>query len=281
MTARIILLGAVVSAIVLGAIAFAGGTASAGARGDQALLPDFDIVTPQGLLVRRTFEGGRARWKLGFISAAYNQGKGPAIVRGERSVREPGQMVANQIVQRADGTTTTIPDVGRMRYDVEPTHAHWHLLKFMTYELRTITGYRLVRPDEKRGYCLGDRYKVPRATFPGTPKAKVYTLDCGGKDPTAATVDEGMSIGWGDDYTQLRDGQQIDITGLKAGEYYLVHRVNASRRLKELDYRNNTSSIRVQIAWPGGPTRMPTAVVLAACTNTDRCRSGSYFDPLK
>lgn len=256
-------------------------TSSARNEAAEALLPDFNITTPQGLLVRRTFEGGRARWKLGFISAAYNQGKGPAIVRGERSVREPGQMVAKQIVQRADGTTTTIPDVGRMRYDVEPTHAHWHLLKFMTYELRTITGYRLVRPDEKRGFCLADRYKVPRATFPGTPKAEVYTFDCAGKDPTAATVDEGMSIGWGDDYTQLRDGQQIDITGLKAGEYYLVHRVNASRRLKELDYRNNTSSIRVQIAWPGGPTRMPTAVVLAACTNTDRCRSGSYFDPLK
>jgi len=249
-------------------------------QGTEVLLPDFNIVTPQGLLTRRTFESGNAKWKLGFISAVYNQGAGPAIVHGERSIREPDQMTAQQVIMRPDGSTVTLQDVGRIRYDVEPTHAHWHLQRFMTYELRRVSDYKLMRPDEKRGFCLGDRFRVPKAKYPRTPRTKVYTFDCEGKNPAAATVDEGMSVGWGDDYTQLRDGQQIDITGIPAGEYYLVNRVNASRRLKESSYGNNTSSIRVRLEWPGGPRQRPTMAIVAACTNTDRCRSGTYFDPV-
>ena len=248
--------------------------------GGDALLPDFNIVTPQGLLLEKRVVSGKVRWKLVFISATYNQGRGPALVHGERSPLRTDEMVAQQVVMRSDGSTTTIRNVGTMKYSVEPTHEHWHLLRFMVYELRRVSDYKLVRPDEKRGFCLGDRYKVKKAKFAGTPPKAVHVFDCAGKKPDATEVDEGMSIGWGDDYTQLRDGQDIDLTGVPAGVYYLVHRVNPARRLKESNYANNTSSLRLQIAWPGGPTRKPTTTILAACTNTDRCRSGTYFDPL-
>jgi hypothetical protein len=281
MTARIILLGSVVSALILGAVALATGIASAGAKSDQALLPDFDIVTPQGLLLHRTFVSGKPHWKLGFISASYNKGPGAAMVTGERSPLRPAEMVAAQIIQRADGSTSTIPNIGTMKYAVEPTHEHWHLLRFMAYELRRISDYKLVRPDEKRGYCLGDRFKVPKLRIAGTPAKAVFTFDCAGKQPDATSVEEGMSVGWGDDYTQLRDGQDIDITGVPAGVYYLVNRVNPLRRLKESDYKNNTSSLRLKIAWPGGPTKKPITTILAACTNTDHCRSGTFYDQLR
>ncbi len=238
-------------------------------------------MTPQGLLLQKAAVSGKPRWRLGFISAAYNQGTGPAIVRGERSPLRPTEMVAAQIVTRSDGSTSTIGNVGTMKYAVEPSHEHWHLSGFMKYELRRVADYKLVRPDEKRGFCLGDRFKVPKAKFAGTPLKAVYAFDCAGKTPDATEVEEGMSIGWGDDYTQLRDGQHIDITGIPAGVYYLVHRVNPARRLNESNYRNNTSSLRLQIAWPGGHSRKPTTTILAACTNTDRCRTGTYFDPLR
>ena len=267
--------GALVAAATLTTLAFAE------TAGGDALLPDFNIVTPQGFVLQKTVDAGKPHWRLGFISAAYNQGTGPALVRGERSPLRPAEMLAEQIVARSDGSTSTIPNVGTMKYAVEPSHEHWHLLRFMVYELRRVSDYKLVRPDEKRGFCLGDRYKVPKAKSPGTPSKAVYVFDCVGKKPAATEVEEGMSIGWGDDYTQLRDGQYIDITGIPAGVYYLVHRVNPSRRLKESDYRNNTSSLRLQIDWPGGPTRKPTTTILAACTNTDRCRTGTYFDPLR
>jgi len=267
--------GALVAAATLTTLAFAE------TAGGDALLPDFNIVTPQGFVLQKTVDAGKPHWRLGFISAAYNQGTGPALVRGERSPLRPAEMLAEQIVARSDGSTSTIPNVGTMKYAVEPSHEHWHLLRFMVYELRRVSDYKLVRPDEKRGFCLGDRYKVPKAKSPGTPSKAVYVFDCAGKKPAATEVEEGMSIGWGDDYTQLRDGQYIDITGIPAGVYYLVHRVNPSRRLKESDYRNNTSSLRLQIDWPGGPTRKPTTTILAACTNTDRCRTGTYFDPLR
>lgn len=270
------------TAAVAGLVVAASLTTLASARpaGGEALLPDFNIVTPQGLLLEKRVVSGKPRWKLGFISASYNQGRGPALVHGERSPLRTDEMVAQQVVQRSDGSATTIPNVGTMKYSVEPSHAHWHLLRFMAYELRRVSDYKLVRPDEKRGFCLGDRYRVKKATFAGTPAKAVYIFDCAGKKPDATEVDEGMSIGWGDDYTQLRDGQDIDLTGVPAGDYYLVHRVNPSRRLKESNYANNTSSLRLRIAWPGGPTRKPATAILAACTDTDRCRSGTYFDPL-
>jgi hypothetical protein len=268
------------AAIVTGVIIITS-TASAGLRADQARLPDFNVITPQGLLLHRVFVSGKPHWKLGFISAAYNEGPGVAVVQGERSPLRPAEMVAEQIVSRSDGSTSTIENIGTLKYDVDPTHQHWHLLDFMSYELRRVADYKLVRPDEKRGFCLGDRFKVRRVSFAGTPLKAVYTLHCGLDDPAAPTVLEGVSVGWGDDYTQLRDGQDFDITGVSPGEYYLIHRVNPARRLKEADYRNNNSSLRLKIGWSGSATRKPYAEILASCTNTDHCRTGTFVDPIR
>jgi Lysyl oxidase len=255
-------------------------TATATRHRPDQLLPDLDVVTPQGPLIETRFINGRKHFKLGFISAAVNIGRGPVVVVGHRT--SPSQpMVAEQIVSLAGGGTLTLHDVGRLHYVSYPSHQHFHYLGFMTYELRRASDYHLVRPDEKTGFCLGDRYPAPgKARLEAAPRKPVFTGFCAGHDPTALSVREGISVGYGDIYTQIREGQDVDLTGLPAGKYYLVHRVNPTRALRESDYANNSSSVLLQLTWPHGKNRPPHVAVLAACTNTDHCRSGYFYDKI-
>ena len=67
-------------------------------------------------------------------------------------------MRAEQIVKlvrwAADGRFTgVIP----MRYAYAETHNHFHVLRFDRYSLRDPRTGREVRPDQKTGFCLGDR----------------------------------------------------------------------------------------------------------------------------
>jgi hypothetical protein len=248
------------------------------AGGATPLLPDFDVITPQGLLTQRAVVKGKTRFRVSFISAVGNSGAGPGVITGARDVLAgPATMTATQVITMSDGSTREIPRVGSLRYNIDPSHAHWHLLSFMTYEWRRASDFKLMRPDAKTGYCLGDRYRsASKAEGPVPPKA-VYELDCAGHDPGAESVMEGISVGWGDIYSAWRDAQY---TGLPAGTYYLVHRVNEGRLLKESNYKNNTSSLKVELTWPNGAGRLPKVVILAACTNTARCASGFFFDKI-
>jgi hypothetical protein len=247
----------------------------------KPLLPDFDIVTPQGLLTQRALVKGKVHFRLAFISAVSNLGTGPAMVTGAHDVLSgPVEMTATQVISMSDGSTREAPHAGSLRYNIDPTHAHWHLLSFMTYELRRGSDYKLVRPDAKTGFCLGDRYRSPSKPKGAAPAKAVYKGDCGGHEPEAVSVEEGISVGYGDVYSAWRDGQYIDVTGLPKGTYYLVHRVNANHRLMESNYANNVSSLKVELTWPNGTGRLPKVAILAACTDKAKCASGYFFDKI-
>ena len=138
----------------------------------------------------------------------------------------------------------------------------------MRYELRTAQGDRLVRPDRKTGFCLGDRYDA--GDRPRKPRSPVFTGDCN-RDPEALAVREGISVGYGDDYAPQLEGQYIDITGLPAGRYVLVHRVNRAGMLRERTRRNNASSALIELKWSSGAVRTPSVTTSATCPDVDRC----------
>jgi hypothetical protein len=190
-------------------------------------------------------------------------------------------MTAEQVIRLANGETTTRPDVGRFEYVTSESHEHWHLLPFMRYELRGAEDFKLVVRDEKTGFCLGDRYNVdPSSQLPGEPENSEWATNCGPAHPELLGLEEGISVGWGDVYEAWRDGQYLDLTGLKAGRYYLVHRVNPERLLEESSYGNNASSVLISLAWPSGKSEAPTVRVLRRCPNSARCgRSLADADP--
>jgi hypothetical protein len=238
----------------------------------KELLPDLDIVAPSGLVVRKDVSAGKTRFLLGFASASDNVGAGPLKIRGARESVEQAEMRADQIIVGDDGSQSLVPGVGTLRYVVDPTHQHWHLVPFMRYELRRARDFKLARPDTKSGFCLGDRYvSDPESRLRGEPVVPVYAHNCGLGETGLLAIEEGISVGWGDNYEAWRDGQYLDLTGLPKGRYLLVHRVNASRVLRESSYANNASSALISLTWPRGHSAKPRVRVLAVCPNSARC----------
>lgn len=227
--------------------------------------PDLVQRTPSDVGVR----GRDGRFQLGFESAVENYGPGRLIVRGARSPGEP-EMTADQLIDRTDGSRARVRGIGRIRYTRSGGHDHWHYLLFDRYELRRAADHRLVRPDRKTGFCLGDRYD-PGRTVPRKPARPLLTGACLKNRPKALSVLQGISVGYGDDYPPYLEGQSIDVTGLPAGDYELVHRANGDRRVRESTYSNNAASVLVRIDWPRGNNRRPEVDLLKRCPQRERC----------
>ncbi len=230
------------------------------------LLPDFDQRAPRGLVVT----GTRGSFKLGFVSATDNVGRGPVRIVGRRASRRIPTMRAHQLIQLAAGGTRIEPDVGLIRYTWSSSHSHWHLLRFQTYELRRARDFRLVVRDRKSGFCLADHWGLAArrvAHFRG-PR---FLSNCGNGRPDLLIVSEGTSSGYTDRYPANFHGQNLDVTRVPPGRYILVHRANPRFLLRELRYDNNAGSALIRISWPGGRRSAPSVRVLRYCEGGERC----------
>ena len=258
-----LILAALVAA--LGSASVAGAALSAQSV-SAPLLPDLVQERPKDLGVERA----GTRFRLGFWSGVSNTGAGPLIVEGTRPDPAKEVMTAAQVVMQGDGLAPERRDgVGELRYTRLHGHRHWHFQDFERYELRR--DGRSVRPARKTGFCLGDRYDaVATGRLRGEPTRPPYTRFCGVDRPDLERLVEGISVGFGDDYAPQLEGQFVDVTGLPAGRYELVHRVNVDRRLLESRYDNNESCVAVTLRWPRGPRRAPaiTTVPASPCTIT-------------
>ena len=233
----------------------------------RELLPDFDQRAPSVISVKH-HEG---RDVLAFASAVDNLGAGPLLLVGHRPSVTTPTMRVTQVVERSDGTTRAIRIRARLRYERAPTHAHWHLIGFERYELLAADGSGAPLRSRKRGFCLGDRYdSKPFRRLPGEPAKKVWTGQCGRGSPRLLVVEEGMSVGYGDNYGPLREGQYVDLTGVPAGRYVLVHTANPRRAIRESDYRNNAASVLLELRRVG-PDAVPVVDVLRRCPGSATC----------
>jgi glucose/arabinose dehydrogenase len=257
----------VVLALVVTAVALViAGRATSAPTGAERL-PDLAQETPTGLVITRAGTGARASYLLGFRSAVSNVGDGPLIINGHRPGAQTSTMVADQVIERDGAPQEVVPGAGQLRYVVSPDHRHWHLLGFDRYELRRAGQLTAAVRDQKTGFCLGDRYAVTERPASAAPKP-VYTSRCGLGEPQLFGVQEGISVGYGDDYKANLEGQYLRLTGLPAGRYVLVHQVNADRRLHELSYANNAASLLVELRWSH---RQPMVRILRDCPGTALC----------
>lgn len=225
--------------------------------GPRELLPDLDQRAPFRLSISGT--------KLGFASATDNIGEGPVWVRGSRPA-PVGAMQAEQLVRMTDGSVRTYEDAGRLRYTPSPNHTHWHLLDFQRYELRTLDGELVVR-DRKSGFCLADHYGLAKRRVAAFTGAHFFG-NCAASNPGALSVEQGTSIGFTDLYPAYYHGQNLELQGVPAGTYLLIHRANPTRQLEEIDYTNNEASLRIRLTWHGGKPRVKK---LRRCEDSADC----------
>ena len=244
------------------------------------LLPDIDPTSPTGLRIGA--DGGGA-FLLSFDTTFDNIGAGPLHIDGHRP-HTSGSMVADQVITRSDGSTKLNPGVGELRFAVSEDHRHWHFFRFMRYELVRPADGAVVAPDQKTGFCLGDRYNTdPRVRLPGEPAMPgVFDVPpnndwCAQNDADRLQLTMGLSVGYGDNYLAFLDGQSIDVTDVPGGSYYLVHRVEAD--VRESDYSNNAASVLLKLRWPNGSENPPAVAMLAGCAETARCSAGQAPSP--
>ncbi len=222
------------------------------------LLPDLEQRAPTQVAVASI--GGR--YKLGFASAVDNVGRGPIWIRGTRSGRT---MAVRQLVRVTGGGPESHVDAGVLRYTWSTTHTHWHLIHFERYELRRARDFALVGRDRKSGFCLADHYGTAPRMRPAKP---VFLGNCAQGAPGARTVEQGSSVGYTDRYPAHYHGQNVDLTGVPAGIYVLVHRANPDRWLRERSYDNNAASVRLRLTRTGD---LPRVQVLRSCEGSERC----------
>jgi hypothetical protein len=271
--------------LTLGFLSILGlGAASEGSSPGKLLLPNLVSEQPGkfGLFyVLPTNDPDGSHWRLGFRSSAANLGPGPLIVAGRRS-KPTAVMKATQVVRRAGGGQTTRA-VGSLMYVSQNSHQHFHYLGFERYFLYAAAPRKLVAQDHKSGFCLGDREKYFDSAALGKAQRRVARPVFGGgcqrNHPKALAVSEGISSGWADSYLPYKHGQDLDLTNLPAGRYVFVNTVNPKHRLLESDYRDNDSSLALDIRWPSGTSAAPTVEVLNACAKSSRCSASSTYKP--
>jgi hypothetical protein len=143
-------------------------------------------------------------------------------------------------------------------------HQHFHFKKYAAYRLwepadyarfqalraqhpgalsaDIITNYGL-NPvlGTKKGFCVVD-YK-PAPNFQGTRDARTY-LSCGAR---AIHGNQGIGVGWADEYISKLDGQWIDVTNVADGDYILDVETNPDQLFQETRYDNNSASTSVKV----------------------------------
>ena len=241
----------------------------AAARADAATqkLPDLEQQVPKQVQIG----GGSGGWQIGFLSEVVNRGSGPLEIHGHRSGTS-GNMTADQIIYMSDGTKQTVGGAGDLHYETGFGHQHWHFEPFDHYELRTLAG-SLIGTDEKEGFCLGDNnnHGGGSAVYGAT----VEPTFCQQNNPSALSLTEGISPGWGDSYDPLKEGQDVPIaqSSSPTGDYNLVHRVNENSNgshagVQEASFGNNVASAEIHLSWSNGK---PTVSVLKTCMGTALC----------
>jgi len=266
-------------------VAFLALPAGASAGTVEPLLPDLIQVPPPTTSIQVGTDTDTGQWAITFASIVGNVGAGPLEIQGLGGPY-PADMTAYQMLYH-QGSTTPVqgPQVGTVHYDTDPSHNHWHFQPFDDYELRSLDGSH-VYSDQKEGFCLVNFPPLPAGTLTVGPPGleSDYTIGdttdpryfCYQNHPEATSIREGISVGWSDEYTGLRSGTDVLLTGVPAGRYDLVQQVNTSQAIQELDYTNNAWSAVVDISYPNGPSGKPAAIVRATCPGVATC---TYTDP--
>ena len=203
---------------------------SADAQALGGLLPDIIDEIPKHLSVQNT----RQREFLRFSTTHWNFGDGTLQIRGggeESPCVVDGVATvctfAMQEILNANGQIVALHPAGIALF--HPEHNHWHQADVAEFAVRqTLDGAPVGSRVLKTTFCLID---LDSSDLVHEHKTKVY-WDCD------ADL-QGISVGYGDPYHHSLEGQEIDITGLAPGVYYLTFDVDPEQHWLETDDTNN------------------------------------------
>lgn len=231
---------------------------------DGALLPDLMTVVPQQIGLQNAHQEEIIRFSNGIA----NLGQGLWWLEPEfpeiddiNQAQSAYQVFAGTTVITDDAPPANSPEVlGRCKkgeFAFHPSHNHWHInhvAEFKVCEESDFIANKVAgHPDQctavavntgtaasvKVTFCLIDWYKLGENTSTSDPSRNFW--DC-------ATSFQGITPGWVDQYHHSTPDQQIYITGIAAGDYYLVTTSNHDFLFEESDKTNNSSWMKINIS---------------------------------
>jgi hypothetical protein len=196
-------------------------------------LYDYDVVT--------NIVPGRTHLRLS--NATANIGLGKLYLYGVLPANSDGTQDVRQRVWRTDGTHFD-RDAGAFLY--HPEHQHIHFEDWAVYRLRAVTAGggvgAIVTEGSKTSFCILDGL-VHDHTLPGFSSTPEF-VSCG------STV-QGLSVGWADIYSKNLEGQNLDITDVPPGQYWLESESDPLNHVLEKDETNNIARIPITIGSTG------------------------------
>jgi hypothetical protein len=176
---------------------------------------------------------------LRFSTAMANGGEGAFEIRAA----EPRIIVGDRelVKQRIYNDNGTFSDRDAGTFEYHPGHGHIHYSGFAQNRLLARGPNDEVGPvlatGDKTSFSLLDlRHYAPE--LENSPEDAFY--GSGG-------LVQGISVGWADIYNRFLQGQNIDITGIPPGNYWLEVEADPDNAVRELDETNNIARIPIEL----------------------------------
>jgi Lysyl oxidase len=192
------------------------------------------------------------REMLRFSTGHINLGNGPLQVRGGgqiapcviEGIAYEQCTISTQEILDSNGNIVQTNPAGTALY--HPEHNHWHQDSVALFEIRSgsLSG-PVVGSSVKTTFCLVDN---DATDFPARVRRRVY-FECNDEL-------QGISVGWGDSYNQATPGQELDVTGIPEGIYYLVHEADPQNHWLETDENNNLAWVKFSFSRKGANPRI-------------------------
>lgn len=202
---------------------------------------------------------------LRFSTTIGNQGQGPAIAYSGTSsefVMPDGSQLVKQRLYTYNGSSFTqagVRDAGRFVYHA--AHGHFHYEGYAGYRLVQNVGGQpggtVLRNDgtpaigDKVGFCMINTDSSFTMTGGGS-SSSLPGYNAAGQPSTGCGFVQGIHVGKGDTYSDIYDGQWIDVTGVAPGSYLLEITVDASNAMLESNETNNTIYVPVTLTNTNG-----------------------------
>jgi Lysyl oxidase len=219
-----------------------------GQAGDpgQTHYPDLRTREPADLQIR--MEAGKKM--LRFSNTVYNFGRGPLEVQPKHKPRGATDAYQRLYSHDANGAPYQVEERFVGTFVFHRAHHHWHFEGFALYELRDDASGSIgsvLRASQKNTVCIRDN------SAPESGGSSLEHFGWGGYSRCDKNATEGLSVGYGDTYPWDIAGQNIDISGLTDGCYWLRSEANppdgsGSRKLKESNYDNNANAKQFRIS---------------------------------
>jgi hypothetical protein len=226
----------------------------------RPLFPNLAQRPPSALVLMR---GANGHWLLGFTSMVDNRGPGALWITAHRSGRS-AVMHVRQRIHLADGGVRTA--AGERRAALHECAAAPPLALPRLRPVRAATRANVrsggARPQERFLHRRPLRPRARHASRPAPLPRQLRAVRAAG-----ARRRRGIAVGYTDRYPAFFHGQALDITTLRPGLYWLVHRANPDFHLREEHYGDDVASLLVRITQHAG---VPTVTPLRACRK-ERC----------